>query len=182
MVKCRYYQVVCPCGKTHEATQMQAGGSIPCECGINLSIPSFRELKTLPYEDREETAAPSAHLSLDAEAGVRQKRMGVLCFLMVVALISGGLAAYWYATFPEVPRVEEMSIFDTWRLWQETLRPGIAAPQTRLERMIEENQSVCRRWIYVASSICAFSLISSLGLLFLKARKHESPKRKRGSA
>ncbi|MEO1617759.1 MAG: hypothetical protein AAFV88_18045 [Planctomycetota bacterium] len=52
------YQVPCDCGRTHEVTTSQAGGSIECPCGQLVLVPRLSELRVNAGETAHRLSVP----------------------------------------------------------------------------------------------------------------------------
>jgi hypothetical protein len=70
----------------------QAGGTVRCQCGNELPVPSLREVRTLPTVEQE--AAP--------QRSDWSRKQGIVLLLGAVALAGGVIGAVLWLTAPEV--------------------------------------------------------------------------------
>lgn len=52
------YRLTCQCGRSYPVEPRQAGGTLVCECGETINIPTMLKMKRLPVWGEEEEAAP----------------------------------------------------------------------------------------------------------------------------
>ncbi len=121
----RYYLLPCACGKKIEVEGSQAGLSVRCSCGAELSVPTMRGLASL--ERTEPRALPSERPS--APWGPRQGLI-FLGLLIVLGASLGGLYIWWFQ-IPRLPtindawlandrtEIENMTLEELWEQWQQ---------------------------------------------------------------
>ncbi len=55
------FRLTCKCGRAYPVETRQAGGTISCECGETIQIPTMMKIKKLPvWEDGDESASSAA--------------------------------------------------------------------------------------------------------------------------
>ncbi|MDO4585646.1 MAG: hypothetical protein Q4D62_16315 [Planctomycetia bacterium] len=166
----KIYQIRCSCGKTHEVAETAAGSTQRCSCGVELEIPPLRQLRNCPTVERTEKKAAGKSLQ-EQEAGVRQRRLGLLVLTLVLAAVFGGFSVYYYVTRPYIPKIAECNLYETWQVWQ-YLRPGIDAPFSRQETLLLHSIDVYWRWIILLGVLSLVSLGSALAILLMPVKSN----------
>ena len=164
----KFYQISCSCGKTHEVSETAAGSTLTCSCGAGLEVPPLRQLRNYPTVERVEKKLAGKSL-LEQEAGVRQRRLGLLVLTLFLALVSGGFSGYYYATRPYIPKITECNLYETWQVWQ-YLRPGIESPFSRQETLLLHSIDVYWRWIILLGTLSLVSLGGALAILLMPVK------------
>ena len=168
-----FYQIPCPsCGKVHEVQKTEAGCTLSCSCGQPMDVPPLRQLEQFPFIERKAPAVGDEELQLttSSEGGIRQKRVGMLLLLMVLALIFAGLSVRFYVDRPQMPKVSDMNMYTSWFLWQR-LRPGIEPPLGRQDTLFLNDIAVAWRWIVLMASLSGVCLLSAFALLLAPVKK-----------
>ena len=159
----RFHQIPCSCGKVHEVSKTQAGSSLTCDCGQEVSVPTLRELKDFPVVERPDPQ--TAELTLASASGARERRTGLIFVLFVAAVLFAGLGIYYHQTCPKVPTVENAETpFEVWQVWQ-TLRTGIDTPPSRGEMIRTDTIRMHWRWIVIcggASGLCVLGMLAGV--------------------
>ena len=159
----RFHQIPCSCGQIHEVSKTQAGSTLTCSCGLEVSVPTLRELKDFPVTVRQDPQ--SAELTLASASGARERRTGLIFVLFVAAALFAGLGIYYHQTCPKVPTVENAETpFEVWQVWQ-TLRTGIDTPPSRGEMIRTDTIRMHWRWIVIcgsASGLCVLGMLAGV--------------------
>lgn len=160
----KFYQIPCSCGKIQEVVETAAGSTVSCSCGAELEIPPLRQLRSYPTTERVKKS--SGQSPLEQEAGVRQRRLGLLVLTLFLAAVFGGVCGYYYVTRPYIPKITDCNLYETWQVWQ-YLRPGIDAPFSRQETLLLHSIDVYWRWIILLGVLSFLSLVGALVVLLM---------------
>lgn len=176
------YLLPCACGHRTRVDANQAGLTVRCACGTELTVPAMRGLAALERAD----LPPAAERT--APAGPTWGRRQGLIFLGSVILIAGALAAVaiWFFLIPSPLSLKEnyrqatrdaldsMPVEDLIAKWNE-YRNGVE--QETWEQAINMYEAVVRgwmQWVMLAGGIgCVGLLLIVIGLLMpAKAASH----------
>ncbi len=131
-----------PCPACDDATAVsaaQAGETIVCSCGQELTVPTLRKLQTLPFSASSEPA--------ETRQPAWQLRHAALSAALCLAAVAGGIGGYLFTQRPVPPakldrqllaqaaqQLETMPLEHTWHFWQHVLhREGLQAVPTMSE-------------------------------------------------
>ena len=167
------YLLQCECGESHVISNHQAGKTIACSCGKDLVVPTLRNLAELPRVDEADDKPKSSW-------GVRQ---GVFTAALLVALLLGGVAAWfqWQTPAPPEPfdviarseffeeNVDKLTAEQAWKLWMIEFKPleklGIRQMVTPQDRYILGQITKCTYYRNLfgiaAGSVLAVGLLAT---------------------
>jgi hypothetical protein len=120
------YLLTCDCGKTIPVELGQAGGRVGCSCGMQLDVPTLRQLRQLPQATTDQKSSSGSW-------GTRQGWITVS--LIVIAVLLGASAWTWWNQ-PAQPvfvaddylanvekSLTDWTPTDAWKRWIEYYRP-----------------------------------------------------------
>ncbi len=169
------------CGRENEIVLRQAGESIGCACGVQLEIPTLREIRKLPeMEDR----TLSSGRSWSRAQGVLFT-LGLL--VTVLTVIAASYAMYWRSslyveplTAKDVTFLLDMDVLTptmAWDAWVKQFRDYDLG--SRQEPIHIANRKLARNLLI--SSIVA-AIMAALGLAAMVAATLMKPNGGRGTA
>lgn len=159
-------QYKCPdCETSFSVSISSAGEKVSCPgCQKEITLPSLRELRQLP-----DYAQPEKPKALMRDVSARERRVGWMVALGVIAAVFIGLAIWWgvpYYHFYNAVNAKEVSdwdVYTTWNQWQ-FLRPGVDTPLTEGEQNTFYTLRLYWKWIVIYLSIVGVCLVGIVGL------------------
>jgi hypothetical protein len=161
-----HYLLPCQCGKKSEIDSNQAGLTVRCACGAELTVPAMRGLASLERVDR--APAPSQA----AAATTWGARQGMMFLGGAMAVIAAAAALIFWAQFFEMPTLkpdyqeinrehnEELSLEDSFIHWRERLQTGVEQPEIETGiAMVEQHNEGVMQWEYVCGGFAALGLL-----------------------
>lgn len=170
----RSHLLPCTCGRKVSIEVGQAGGTVVCECGVQLDVPTMRQIRELEPAPSEES--PSHVRTDDWNA-----RKGVILLGLVIAVLSAGLGAYFLTTKPKLPtyhletaidglrkEIDAYSPADTWYVWKVLiLKNGLTEIPKMSHHVVIEVRAVRQQYVVIALVAAGCGLaISIVGLLW----------------
>lgn len=174
-----HYWLPCSCGNKNEIDANQAGLTVRCSCGTELSVPAMRGLADL--ERVERTAAPAASQTASAWG----RRHGVVFLGGVILTLAALLALFFWSRIPPRPALlpdyeainrqynDQLSLDDSFALWHELLQKGITDPglEAQLD-IIDRITENIMQWEMVCGGFAAVGLLLIVvGLLMPSDRR-----------
>ncbi|MBM4089603.1 MAG: hypothetical protein FJ276_09260 [Planctomycetes bacterium] len=149
--KAARYLLPCSCGQAIPVTTAQAGETVRCACGAEISVPSYREIRTLEPADTGKSASrrPARHWT------GRHRRILIGCLVTAASLAFFG---YSYATRPKRVDVGDLHLLAIWPYWQE-LRQGLERYPSPGERAYIERLNHSRVSQGIALSVAGAGLV-----------------------
>jgi len=132
------YLLPCVCGQKLPVSATQAGESIQCTCGANLTVPSLSELADLEL-------APSTSARRKRRKRPWSKRQGWILLGAFVVAAAVGLLVFLHFTRPRLPGIESLRPIHVWSLWQD-LRRGPDRNLSIVEQRYLEMLGIHRVW------------------------------------
>ena len=118
------YWLPCACGQRLSVETTQAGTTVHCTCGTELTVPTLHEMSHL-----ELAATAEAARSRRAKPGWGKRQARILLGALVT-VVSIALLIYLEISQPRLPRVDSLAPIQVWSLWQDLRRgPDRHLPQ-----------------------------------------------------
>lgn len=179
-----HYMLPCQCGKKNEIDSSQAGLTLRCACGADLTIPAMRGLVNLERVER----APAA---LSAEpTRTWGRRHGTMFLGAVILTIAGLMALFFWMAMPPLPVLlpeyqainrqgnETLSLEDSFSQWHEILQKGITDPafEARLD-FLEQITERDVQWEMVCGGFAAIGLLFIVAGLLIPSERQATARR-----
>jgi hypothetical protein len=162
-----HYLLPCPCGKKTEIDSSQAGLTLRCTCGAELTVPAMRGLANLERLERA-PAAPATGPS----SSTWGRRQGTMFLGGVILTISALMALYFWMGIPPRPELlpdyeainrqqnEQLTLEDSFTQWHEILQKGITDPafEARLDFLDQITERIMQ-WEMVCGGFAAIGLV-----------------------
>jgi hypothetical protein len=159
-VSTKYLLPCSSCDRRIEVAATQAGREVRCQCGAAMEVPTLQGLARL--ERAEPGQAPPRTPS---RWGVRQR---LVLVGLVTLLVAVGLGAAFHWNRPRTRSVDEITLSQTWHLWQ-NLRQGPDLHFPYEEDRYKAFESY-RRWMGVAVVLAAIGIATMAGSLLVPRR------------
>ncbi len=144
------YLLSCSCGRKHPVESTQAGQSLRCPCGEDLTIPTMQRLRLLERVEQHDSRTSAA-----STWSTRKKfvLLGAVFFALGLAL-----SVLVYRARPQLLGVDQLTPLQSLDIWRSyTYRDGIALlpGEIEFERLRERNT----RWLTVTLAIAGLGVI-----------------------
>ncbi|MEC7566505.1 MAG: hypothetical protein VX738_12560 [Planctomycetota bacterium] len=171
------YLLTCPCGNDLPVEVAQAGDSLTCECGENITIPNLRDVKMLPLAPDQQPVAASSWNRVN----------GILFFIAVISISSGVLGAgfsfirgsqivvddtteettqYGDVVIDQMPPLESIEVF-------KMIRANGLGKQQQVEFLIaQEQQNQYYSYGYLAIVIAVLGCLLTGGTMIANRRRN----------
>ena len=171
----RNYLLPCSCGRSVPIEVGQAGQSISCECGAALDVPTMRQIRELEQ-------APTDDSLPQEQTSTWSPRKGVILLGLVIAVASGGVGIYLWATRPQLftydleaslkaidEEIDALSPAATWVLWKMgALKQGLVEYTMPAQDHLAAQIAMHQRFVVVAFSVAGIGLVISIVALAWK--------------
>jgi hypothetical protein len=181
------YLLTCTCGRNVEVEQRQAGGRVTCSCGTSLEVPPLRKLLHLP----------SAKLEEEAGSAAWSPRNAVIAAALIGAMVTGGAAAYTWATMPalvqydaelhrqDVDRsLDQMTPLSAWLQWISYYswldESGFSEFRPHNADAIEAERGRDQRLVQILGGIAGFGLLAAVIVALVPATAKRSVEQRVG--
>jgi len=163
------YLLSCSCGQQTRVSSVQAGETVRCGCGLPLSVPSMRELRSLPL-------APDESARKSASWDDRHRVAFVLVLLAIGALAAAG---YLAAQLPPLERQVTPQDVDEWVQTStpdeaigmfEDLKRGLVLDSSNAAEA-ESSRKLLLWGVGIALSLCIVALVGAAIALRPRAQR-----------
>ncbi len=144
------YLLSCSCGRKHPVEATQAGQTLRCTCGEELTVPTMQRLRRLERIDEPDPREVAA-----SAWSLRQKLVLVGA---VIAALGLGLSAHVYRGRPQLVEVDQLTLpqsLDVWRAYSHAGEIVLMPGEVEYEILRERN----RRWLAVTLGLAGFGAI-----------------------
>lgn len=167
------YLLPCACGKKNEVGSNQAGLTITCSCGAEVSVPMLRNLKQLEQAQPRTAARKPGEWSLPH---------GIVSLGVVVFAISLAVGAVLWAKLPVTPEIivdwesnrldldgkSYKEVIEVWYELRRGLRKGELPIMTAHAEQVDKHMELV--WVDVGVGVVGIATIVA-GVVMLKSRK-----------
>lgn len=173
------YLLPCECGRTLPIEVHQAGQSLTCSCGKQLTVPSLRAIRQLPAATAE--AGPASAKSADAgkKWGPLQ---GTVFFLGAILFIAGiAISAHSYYIYSlasqvkpdqtqydkSLEEIDKMSAAEVFEFWHIVSEMGMEAPESSIFAHAGNIAATKLRLTYAGAIATVVGLVTAIVSTFL---------------
>jgi hypothetical protein len=125
------YVLTCNCGHKLLVVPGQAGGTVKCQCGATVEVPTLRALRELPLAESDSQAAGGqAAAARKVEGRTWGVRQGVMSACLILAAVCLAVAGFAWWTQPSLPRfdpdayqqlidqrIDSLTPVEAWHAW-----------------------------------------------------------------
>lgn len=132
------YRMPCTCGRQLDVSATQAGETVRCSCGAEVTVPNLRELTRFEVAEAPQTKRSRRRRSWT-------KRQGWILLGAMIAVMALGMAALIEGTRPRLADVQELRPIEVWTIWRDVAR-GPDRNLTVMEQQFLQMLGIRRVW------------------------------------
>jgi hypothetical protein len=171
--------LTCSCGRQIPVELSQAGEQLRCQCGATVSVPTFRQLRELPF-----AAIEPARETPRSTWGARQGAIAASVIIAGLLLLGAGANRYSEPLLPQFNpearnqvvsgQIDKLGPAEAWKIWTENYRhlgsTGFVVMEHQLTQVIQERIDQDRRIQMALVALAAICGVVALVLAMIPAR------------
>lgn len=159
----------CDCGEKIAVGVAQAGQSVTCPCGAELTVPTMKTLRSL---GRVETPPQKRRAT-----SMWDNPQRILVIGVVITAAALAATAQVYRSRPRLAPMEVFSPWGTWLMWQQ-LREGVKRPSFEPNPYLDQLRVHRYRW-YASLAVVGVGLATMASSVFVPRRRRRRVARAR---